>query len=74
MVREEVERRVCDVCGGTDDVEPVTIHWRNRSFIVDLCANETGTLEALEKAGSDSPRRNAAPRARPVTHKVVPID
>lgn len=67
---------ICDVDGGTESVESVTISYRGRTFIVDLCANETPIIEGWEEAGSGSPRRGTdRPKPpTPPTHSVTPID
>lgn len=64
---------VCDVDSGTQGVEKVTVTWRGRSFVVDLCENETSVLETWEAAGSGSPRGRSA-GVKPQGHSVVPID
>lgn len=64
----------CDVDKGTVNVESVTVTWRGRTFIVDLCENETAIVEQWEKAGSGKPRKRAAGHLKPVTHSVTPID
>lgn len=63
---------MCDVCGGKD-AETVTVSWRGKSFIVDLCGNETSTVESWEQAGSLSPRKRTQSR-KPKGHSVTPID
>ena len=64
----------CDVDGGTNNVEKVTINWRGKSFVVDLCENETKIIEAWEAAGSTSPRGKSTTGPNKAGHKVVPID
>lgn len=63
----------CDVCGSTG-AETVTITWRGRSFIVDLCEKETPTLDLWEQGGSETPRKRAVSRTKQKGHSVTPID
>ena len=64
----------CDVDGGTVKVEKVTINWRGKSFVVDLCENETKVIETWEEAGSTKPRNKGPNGPKQAGHKVIPID
>lgn len=68
------EPAVCDRCGGTESVESVTVSWRGRSFIIDICANEEALFLELEEQGSSKPRARQENHGKPTPHKVIPID
>lgn len=74
MARKVTEEEVCDVCGATGPIEPVTVTLRGKVSVAECCERCLEPVRAIAEAGSTKPRRKGPTTApKPQGHRVVPI-